>query len=857
MKTTFLVAIIVSCIATNSLKAQNHQWSKNFGLSAGTTTSRAIALDPNGNVFTVGTFSGTVDFDPGAGVSSLTSTNGVLGSGGKDVYISKLDAAGNFLWAKRLGGLDNINFPPTANGTSITTDLSGNVIIAGSFSEAIDINPDPATDLTLTSAGSAADGFILKLNPNGNYMWSQQIGSAATSGEFVNSITTDNAGNIFATGSFGSTVDFDGSAATVNLTPVAQSDIFVLKLSSAGAFGFVKSFGGTLADISNAIALDGAGNIYTTGYFSGTADFDPSASTANLVSNGGGDAFISKLDNAGNYVWAKSFGGTTTTPDQGNAITIDEQGNVFVSGSFRATNTATAVDFDPGPGVDNKFAVGFTDIFVTKLTATGNYALSFTAGSSTNDFCYAIAIDAEDNINILGSFSGVIDFDILGLGYTVPPKAGSSTTDLFLAKYNSTGTIIAVNVIASGGTDIGYGMVLDGGSNFHITGIFSDIADFDPSSSYAGITPAGTQDAFVTKWNLCSNIGGLPTTAKTKLKAVGLTNLPTIYASANCEIIAKVTATGASPISGNVTAKVWVETVQPNAANSKYVKRHYEITPAANATTATARVTLYFTQQEFNDFNAVSAVDLPTSATDNVGIANLLVEKRLGTSSNGTGLPNTYPTAGAVNINPIDTDISWNEGTKRWEISFNTTGFSGFFIKTQTAILPLRWQSVTGEINKQNQATINWTVREMDVQKYELEKSTDGFTFLNIKTTNSIGNGDNTYSAIDNVKELNTIYYRVKQIDYNGIYTYSDIIKLQPYSTKQISIYPNPVKDLVVISVGDAYLNSTAKITATNGKVLKQINITNNLFTVDITTLPAGIYFLKMNGGNTEKIIKQ
>jgi hypothetical protein len=861
LKTTLIASILLSFIATTSLQAQNHQWTKTFGVTPESLLSRAIALDLSGNVYTVGTFLGNVDFNPGSGTSMLTSTSG---ASGKDVYISKLDAAGNFLWAKQLSGPYDINFPNSANAFSITTDLSGNVIVAGNFSGLIDINPDPVDVVNYTSAG-ATDGFIVKLNQNGVYMWSQQIGS--TSGDAITGITTDATGNIFATGSFNATVDFDGSAVTTNATSVGQTDIFILKLASSGAFGFVKTFGGATTDVANAITVDGSGNIYTTGYFGNgaagaTADFDPSAATLTLTSNGGPDVFISKLNSAGNYVWAKSFGSTVTTlgADAGNAITIDEQGNVFVTGTFRAVNVITPVDFNPGAGVDNKFVVGAQDVFVTKFDAAGNYLLAVTAGSITNDIPYSVAIDAEDNINILGSFSGDIDFDPdPGLDYIltpVPTSSAPNSTDMFLAKYSSTGALLAVNTIGSNGTDIGYGMVIDGANNIHITGIFSGNADFDPSAATINITPAGMQDAFVTKWNACNNTGALPAAAKTKAKTVGLTNLPTTFASANCEIIAKVTANGASPITGSTTAKVWVETTQPNATNAKYVKRHYEITPAANATTATAKVTLYFTQQEFNDFNAISATDLPTSASDVVGIANLLVEKKAGVSNNGTGVPASY-TNGAININPTDADIIWNEGTKRWEVSFVTSGFSGFFIKTQTTLLPIRWQNINGDINKQNQATINWTVQEIDVLKYDIEKSNDGYSFEYLKTVNSIGDGEHNYSVIDNVKDVNTVYYRIKQQDQSGYYTYSSIVKLQPYNTKQVSVYPNPVKGFVTISVGNAYLKTEAQITDMNGKVVKSFSIATNSFSVDIAALPAGIYFLKTEEGKTEKIIKQ
>ena len=177
----------------------------------------------------------------------------------------------------------------------------------------------------------------------------------------------------------------------------------------------------------------------------------------------------------------------------------------------------------------------------------------------------------------------------------------------------------------------------------------------------------------------------------------------TVFSSNCTNLIATVLPNGASPVSGSTVAKVWIEPTQP----VQYVKRHYEINPAANATTATANVTLYFTQAEFDDFNAINAVKLPTGAADAAGISNLLIEKRSGVSSDGTGLPNTY-TGSVITINPADASIIWNTTYSRWEVSFDITGFSGFFVKTQTGALPVQWLSITGSLNTQKQASIKW-----------------------------------------------------------------------------------------------------------------------------------------------------
>ena len=847
-------------LISSSAAAQNHKWTKTFGAGSETMLSKAIAIDQTGNVFTVGTFAGTVDFNSGAGVNSLTAT------GVKDAYILKLDAAGNFLWVKSIGG--DAFAGDIVNANSIATDLLGNVIIAGNFSGIVDINTDDGTTNMYTSVGSlpvsagagSSDAFILKLNAAGAYLWSQQIGSA--SGEFAFGITTDISGNIFTTGSFGGASDFDGSASVNNATPVGQSDIYILKLSTNGAFSFVKTMGGNGSDVANAITLDGAGNIYTTGAFSVTSDFDPNAGVANLTSNGNGDIFVSKLNNIGNYVWAKSFGGNVTNnPDIGNAIYVDEQGSVYTTGAFRATQINIPVDFDPGVGVDNKFNVsgGPQDIFISKLDASGNYLWAKTIGSTTNDIGSSISTDAEGNMYVLGSFSGSADFDpdplIDNIMMPMQTTGGTNSTDLFFVKFDASGTFLAANTIGSNDSDIGYGLVIDGGSNIFITGIFSGVADFDPSATSANFTPVGLKDGFTTKWNLCNNIGALPTSANIKIKQVAGINIPSIYANSNCDILTLITPSGANPVSGNTSAKVWLETVQPNVTNGKYCKRHYEITPTLNPATATAKLTLYFTQQDFDDFNAVSTLDLPNGPTDVSGIANLIIEKKSGSSNNGTGLPASY-TGATVNIDPINSDIIWNEGTKRWEVSFNTTGFSGFFVKTQTGALPTLWLNVNGVINKQNQATISWQVQEVNVLKYEIEKSTDCYVFTKFLVVKSTGDGIHTYSILDNVNTTSVVYYRIKQIDYDGRYSYSSIIKLANQISGYLGIFPNPVKDLISIAVTNVLLNTKVNITDLSGKILQSLTIVNINFSLDLTLYPSAIYFLKFENGKSEKIIK-
>jgi Repeat of unknown function (DUF5650)/Secretion system C-terminal sorting domain len=328
------------------------------------------------------------------------------------------------------------------------------------------------------------------------------------------------------------------------------------------------------------------------------------------------------------------------------------------------------------------------------------------------------------------------------------------------------------------------------------------------------------------------------------------------FISSNCQLIASLVSTGASPIKGSITAKVWLQPAQP----ALFVKRHYEITPAVNASTATGNVTLYFTQQEFNDYNAVNAIALPTAPNDNSGIANLLVEKRGGTSSDNSGLPNTY--SGTITtINPADNDVVWNAIENRWEITFPVTGFSGFFVKTSTGVLPIQWLQVQGKLLPSKLAQINWKVAENNITTYEIEKANAANIFEKIGMLTSKGNGENDYSFTDNTTLVGTGLYRIKQVDVDGKINYSTIVKLSAVNDKQIQAYPNPVEDLLTVTLNYTNIkNTTAQMLTIDGKMLTTQKVNSQVFTINTSALKTGVYVLQIiHDGEvfTQQVVKK
>src|SRR6185436_1054252 len=234
-----------------------------------------------------------------------------------------------------------------------------------------------------------------------NLMWSKIYGGPSS--EIANAIAADASGNIYITGFFNATVDFDPGAATFNMTSAAGNDIFVSKLDGSGNFIWAKQMEGTANEQGISIRVDASGSVYVAGAFNGTVDFDPGAATYNLTTLGNNDIFISKLNSTGNFLWAKQIGGSAS--DNARSMAIDAAGNVYTTGDFYA-----AVDFDPGAGTFNMTPESY-DAFISKLDASGNFVWAQKLGGPSSDRGYSIALDGSTNIYTNGIFYETADFD--------------------------------------------------------------------------------------------------------------------------------------------------------------------------------------------------------------------------------------------------------------------------------------------------------------------------------------------------------------------------------------------------------------------------------------------------------------
>jgi len=496
VSTTFSLLVISQFTLAQS---PNWQWARRMGGTANDVNAAAVALavtvDATGNVYTTGYFNGTVDFDPGIGVFNL-SANSNYYSG---IFISKIDASGNFVWARSMGGTTQGNVTGGGNGYAITIDVSDNIYTAGTLAGTVDFDPGPGV-FNLTSHASQ-DVFISKLDNAGNFQWAKAVGGTWYS--YVSSLAVDASGNVYSTGIFAETADFDPGAGVFNLTS-PNYNTFISKLDNSGNFVWAKALGGGSIDCySSAIAVDGVGNVFTTGRFIGTGDFDPGAAVYNFNA-ARSDIYISKLDNAGNFVWAKQMIGTDI--GETNSVKVDATGNIYIAGSFGGT-----IDFNPGPEVFNLTSssecVAGT-MFISKLDNAGNFIWVKVTGGTGCSTTISLALDGSGNIYTAGNLRDTVDFDpgVSVFNLICPP---GSDNDIFITKYNNDGNFTWAKSVRGTGNEHSGGIAVNSAGDIFVAGNFQN-----PSISFDSLTlvPTNANDnVFIAKLNtsLITGISGM------------------------------------------------------------------------------------------------------------------------------------------------------------------------------------------------------------------------------------------------------------------------------------------------------------------------------------------------------------
>lgn len=375
----------------------NVLWAKSAG---GTSHDQGygVTTDADGNIIVSGHFTQTIIF----GTDTLHS------AGGMDVFITKYDPSGNVIWAKGFGGAGQ------ENSFNVTTDLGGNIILAGHFTSDF-ITIGTTTLNNYGSNDSFCDIFLVKFDAAGNILWVK--GAAGDSWDYIRSVKTDANGNIYIGGHFSSTSMTFG---TTTLTNSGNNDIFFAKYASNGNLIWVKRAGGAASDDCYCVTADLSGNIIIAGAFKSSSI---TFGTNTLTTAGYSNMYLVKYDTSGNVQWAKSMGGNYI--EIINGIATDNNGNIFLTGY----SNRDSINFGTTTVTNN----GGLDIFLFKYDAGGNEIRAEFIGGAEGDAGCGVATDANGNILITGDFrSPTVYFgtNSLNNAYT------SVTRDVFIAKLN-------------------------------------------------------------------------------------------------------------------------------------------------------------------------------------------------------------------------------------------------------------------------------------------------------------------------------------------------------------------------------------------------------------------------------------
>ena len=746
---------------------------------------------------------------------------------------STLISAGSvYIFYKDQGGVDNwgqvkkivANDRAASDFFGYSVSINGNIVVVGAYQE----DEDASGANTLSNAGSA-------------YIFYKDQGGVDNWGQVKKIVASDRAAN----DNFGNTVSINGNIVVVGAYQEDEDASGANTLSNAGsAYIFYKDQGGVdnWGQVKKIVASDRAandnfgntvsinGNIVVVGAY----QEDEDASGANTLSNAGSA-----------YIFYKDQGGVDNWGQVKKIVASDRAANDYFGFSVAINGSLIVV----GAPFEDHDAAGANP----QTDAGSIYIFSKNQGGADKwgQIKKKVSIEREDNYN-LGNSVAINGNTIVAGAYrhAVDDVANNYIFNAGAANIfrkdqggvNNWGEADKKVASDRGYNDYFGNSVAISGNDIVVGAPYED----DDIEETNNIADAGSAYFF----NSCS-AHTLPSTFAAAIGAQVWFESRDIK-NVDCNLIATLSElpNDGTPIyTTNVSAKVWIESTQPG----NFVKRHYEITPVHTVNGYNVTVTLYFTQQEFNDFNAVNASKLPTGPSDAAGKANLRIEKKSGISSDGSGLPNTY-TGAAETIDPNDAFIVWNSSLSRWEVSFQVTSFSGFFVKTQLFALPVQWLSINGYLNNQKQTILNWKVQEQNISDYTIEKSEDGRSFHSIGIVAGKGDGTNSYAYLDVNPVSGTVFYRIKQKDIESRTSYSTIIKISTDSKAKLQAFPTFAHEgFTVVSP----ILQTAVLYDMNGRTLKQIALQAGSNYVNISNLAAGMYLLKASHGDVIKIEKQ
>jgi len=446
-------------------------WAQRFG-NADRNRANNVYVDDNDDIYVTGYFEGTVDFDPGAGTANLTSQNIV------SAFVLKLDTDGNFLWVRKFEGPSGVS-----EGLEVAVDSNSDVVIGGYFTDDCDFNPAGGGLVYNSSVGR--DGFIVKLTSTGAFVWARHL--EGNNDNRVNTLSIGADDQIVVGGFFEGQLDFDQfNPGTTVETTGSGPDIFAAQYDDDGMNEWAVSTGGAGTNTVNRLSVNDNGDVFLTGQFVNTVDFDPGAGTANITATNN-ESYLWSLDGSGIFNWIQRIGGTGQ--DLGLGVANGPDGSVYATGYFN--NTA---DFDGGTTMTS---LGGHTIYVAKYLDDGT--LEWTqrmGGPGGDDYGYNLYVDESWDVLTTGYFASDCDFDPDGGGANVT----ATNRDAYVHKLSQTCTAPTITNVDALNTMLCPGVV--DSTKVYVDGTLNDAVEWSWYEGSCGGTYLGSGDSLTVRPNV-------------------------------------------------------------------------------------------------------------------------------------------------------------------------------------------------------------------------------------------------------------------------------------------------------------------------------------------------------------------
>ena len=628
-------------------------------------------------------------------------------------------------------------------------------------------------------------------------------GAGTGFGETGYAITTD-----AITGDVYVTGSFQSTTVTFGSTTLTNAggnwnDVFVVKYNAAGTVLWATSAGSNNHSYGCGISTDANGNAYVTGYFASATINFGSVTLTNTGAAWSYDMFVVKYNSAGTVLWAKNVGGTDR--EIGRGISTDANGNSYITGEF----SSDMITFG-STTLTNIGVVGYSDIFIVKYNSSGTVLWAINAGGTENDIGFGINIDATTgDVYATGTFYSTTTFGSITL-------TNASGYDVFVVKYNSAGAVQWATS-AGGGNDFGLAITTDAAGNVYATGVFASATINFGSVTLTNNAIAGTGDIYVVKYNSAGTV-------------------------------------------------LW-------ATSAGGINNDYGYGISTDATTGDVYVTGAFRSPTLT-FGSTTLTNATSGSYDIYVVKyNAAGTVLWATSAGGTGWDFGY----GISTNATTGDTYATGYFEGATITFSGTTLTSadgdMFVAKIGAALPIELLSFTGK-NKGEENILKWTTAsEMNNDYFIVERRSEGESESEWEEIGKV-NGASNSNTIKNYEFtdtqypiLNTQYYRLKQTDYDGNFTYSQTIAITmgQFHNGAINIYPNPAKESLQLAI-----DNSQKTNGTIGVVIcdvlgREVYKTTNYKlpttnSIDISALTNGMYFLKVNNGTEQtqaKFVKE